>query len=32
MQSWSAANKHNDHLHEFGNPCRRELELLAKGF
>ena len=28
----SAADKHNDHLQEFGNMCRRELESLAQGF
>ena len=26
----SAANKHNDHLQEFSNVCRRELESLGK--
>jgi hypothetical protein len=26
----SVANKHNDHLQEFSNVCRRELESLAK--
>jgi hypothetical protein len=28
----SAANKHNDHLQDFSNVCRRELESLAKSF
>jgi hypothetical protein len=28
----SAASKHNDHLKEFSNMCRRELESLWKGF
>jgi hypothetical protein len=28
----SAASKHNDHLHEFSNVCRRDLESLAKSF
>jgi len=27
-----AANKHNDHLQEFSNVCRRELESLGKSF
>jgi hypothetical protein len=28
----SAANKHNDHLREFSNMCRRELESIRKRF
>jgi hypothetical protein len=28
----AAANKHNDHLQDFSNVCRRELESLAKSF
>jgi hypothetical protein len=28
----SAANKHNDHLQEFSNVCRAELESLRKSF
>jgi hypothetical protein len=28
----SAANRRSDHLQEFGETCRRELEALAKGF
>jgi hypothetical protein len=28
----SAANKHNDHLQEFSNVCRRELESLGTSF
>jgi hypothetical protein len=28
----SAANKHSDHLRDFSNVCRRELELLGKSF
>jgi hypothetical protein len=28
----STANKHNDHLQEFSNVCRRELESIVKSF
>ena len=31
-EAQAAANKHNDHLQDFSNVCRRDLESLAKSF